>query len=90
MSYTTLDFDLKTMFLFLANATLSLDDTSKDRVFNDMAYKLMEWDNISRCEIRKVLKEFDVEFEELCSKCNEPLPDYEDNEEEPKCEECKK
>jgi len=86
---TTLNWDLKTLFLYLANATLCIDDKSKDKVFNDMAYKLMEWDNVSRRELRKILQEFDVKFEELCTDCNKEMPDYDGDEEEPRCDDCK-
>jgi len=85
---TTLNWDLKTLFLYLANATLCIDDKSKDKVFNGMAYKMMEWDTISRCELRKVIQEFGIQFEELCSNCNEPLPDYNEDEENPKYKDC--
>lgn len=84
-----LDFDLYTMFLYLANATMCINETSKNQVWNDMAYKLMEWNNISRCELRQVFNKFDMEFKELCSECNEELNDYDGDDEEPKCDNCK-
>jgi len=87
---TTLNWDMKTLFLYLQNATICIDQKSRNIVFNNMAYKLIEWENASRCEVRKVLDDMDIKFEECCSECNERLIDYEDDEEEPKCEECKK
>jgi len=81
--------DLNTLFLYLHNATHSLNEYNKYKVFNDMAYKLMEWNNVPRCELRKVVNEFYVEFEELCTDCNEKLLDYDGDEEEPRCENCK-
>ena len=85
---TTLTLDLYIFFLYLANATITLDEDLKEEVFNNMAYKLMEWDNISRCELRKVFQEFSITFEELCANCNEELWDYNGDEEAPLCEDC--
>jgi hypothetical protein len=84
-----LHWDLKTLFLFLANSTMCINDEAANRVWNDMAYKLMEWNNTSRCELRAVFNKFDMQFQELCSSCNDEMLDYEGDEEEPKCESCK-
>ena len=70
----SLHFSLHSLFLYLANATLCIDDESKDQVWNDMAYKLIEWNDVSRDEIRAVFRDFGAKFEELCHSCNEPLP----------------
>jgi hypothetical protein len=82
-----LDWDLNKLFLFLANSTLCIDDYSKQKVFNDMAYKLIEWNNTSRCELRGVFRKFDIRFEELCSNCNEEIELCEDIE-NPLCNNC--
>jgi hypothetical protein len=86
---TSLNLSLYEMFLYLANATLRLDCEQKDKVFQDMAYKLMEWDDVKRDEIRKVLRQFDIKLEEICEGCNEHLPDH-DGEGEARCDECSK
>ena len=82
-----LDWDLNKLFLFLANSTLCIDDYSKQKVFNDMAYKLIEWNNTSRCELRAVFRKFGVDFQELCANCNEELISCDDIE-APLCDEC--
>ena len=70
----SLHFSLHSLFLYLANATLCIDEEAKDKVWNDMAYKLIEWNDVSRDEIRAVFCDFGAKFEELCHSCNEPLP----------------
>jgi len=84
----TLHLSLYELFLYLANATMCIDEQAKDKVWNDMAYKLIEWNDTPRDELRAVFREFWVQFEELCSGCNEQLPegDYIGN---PLCAECK-
>ena len=84
----SLHLSLYTFFLYLANATMCIDEEAKDKVWNDMAYKLIEWNDVSRDELRAVFREFGATFEELCHGCNEPLPseEYEGN---PLCAECK-
>ena len=52
-----------------------------------MAYKLIEWQNTSRCELREVFGKFDCKFQEMCSNCNEPLDECDDVE-SPMCPEC--
>jgi hypothetical protein len=49
----------------------------------------MEWDDVKRDEIRKVLRQFDIKLEEICEGCNEHLPDH-DGEGEARCDECSK
>jgi hypothetical protein len=75
------------MFLYLANATLRIPDDLKNRVFQDMAYKLMEWDDVKRDEIRKVLRQFDIKLDEICEDCNEPLPEH-DDQGDARCDKC--
>ena len=83
-----LDWDVYTMFLYLANATMCIDDRSAEQVWNDMAYKLMEWHNIPRIELREVFNKFEMKFKELCADCNEEIE--ESVEEKPLCDACKK
>lgn len=78
---------IEALFLYLAHATLSIPDTFKNRVFQDMAYKLIEWDNIPRGELRDVFRLHDMEFEERCSGCNERLYGMVDSE-NPVCKQC--
>ena len=82
-----LDWNLDTLFLYLANATLCLSHNEKTQVFNDMAYKLMEWNNTSRCELRELFDKYGLEFIDLCARCNEELYGRRDVE-EPLCEQC--
>ena len=84
----TLNFSLYSFFLYLANATMCIDEEAKDQVWNDMAYKLIEWNDVSRDELRAVFREFGATFEELCYSCNEKLAEkeYEGN---PLCDACK-
>ena len=83
---TQLDWDTDTLFMFLGHSTMFLSERDKNRVFNDMAYKLIEWQNTSRCVLRAILLEHEITFEERCAECNE---DIEPNDEEhPKCPEC--
>jgi hypothetical protein len=89
MNTTYLKLDLYTLFLYLHNATHSLNSEDKKNVFNDISYKLIEWDYVPRCELRKVVRQFHVEFQELCTDCNEEMPDYDGGEEEPRCDNCK-
>ena len=84
---STLNLSVYDIFLYLANATMRIPDIQKYRVFQDMAYKLMEWDNVGRDEICEVLREFDMKLDEFCEGCNEPLPDY-DGQGKAKCEDC--
>ena len=85
----SLHLSLYSFFLYLANATMCIDEESKDIVWNDMAYKLIEWNNTSRDELRAVFRQFNAKFEELCHGCNEDLPEgeYEGN---PLCADCKR
>lgn len=83
---TQLDWDTDTLFMFLGHSTMFLSERDKNRVFNDMAYKLIEWQNASRRDLRGILLEHEIPFEERCAECNE---DIEPNDEEhPKCAEC--
>ena len=82
-----LDWDLNKLFLFLAHSTMCIDEDAKEKVFNDMAYKLIEWQNTSRCELRQVFGKLDCKFQEMCSNCNEPLDECDDVE-NPLCPEC--
>ena len=83
---TTLNISIYELFLYLANATMRIPDDLKHIVFQDMASKLIEWDNVERDEVRKVLLEFDIKLDEICESCNEPLPDH--HEGEAKCTRC--
>jgi hypothetical protein len=88
---TSLHLSLYTFFLYLANATMCINEEAKDKVWNDMAYKLIEWNDTPRDELRAVFREFGAHFEELCYGCNEKLPiieeEYEGN---ALCFECKR
>ena len=69
---------------------MCIPDRYKQQVYEGMAYKLMEWNHTPRSELRKVFAEYDIEFEELCIHCNEPMPDWDvEADGEPECEVCK-
>ncbi len=53
-----------------------------------MAYKLIEWDNVVRDEVRKILLQFDIKLDEICESCNELLPEHDEG--EAICDECLK
>lgn len=78
------------IFLYLSNATLSIPEEYRHRVVQDMAYKLEEWANVTRPELRRTLAEFGEKLDEMCIHCNEPIPDWDVEEEgqEPICPEC--
>ena len=82
-----LDWTLDTLFLYLSHSTMCISEEDKHKVFNDMAYKLMEWNNTSRCELRVVFRKLGCKFIEFCSKCYEEIESCHDVE-EPLCTEC--
>jgi hypothetical protein len=89
---TDLNINVEDLFALLDNSTLRLPSRQLvENVFNDMAYKLMEWYDVPRSTIRKLFANRGIYFEELCSKCDHPIDDTgqidpEDN--EPLCDEC--
>jgi hypothetical protein len=88
---TVLSLSVYDLFLYLSNATLCIPDIYKDRVVQGMAYKLEEWANVSRPELRDALKKLDIKLEEMCVNCNEPMPDWNAEEQgEPVCSQCSK
>ena len=85
-------FTLDDMFLYLSNAVICIPEKHQQTVFNDMAYKLIEWADVPRPTLRELLDKYGYEFEELCIHCNEEMSgwtqEYND-EPEPICEACK-
>ena len=55
---------LDAFLLYLADATTSIPEEYKKRVFHTMAEKLMEWDNITVEQIRAAFAKLDMTFEE--------------------------
>jgi hypothetical protein len=89
---TRLNWTLYDLFLFLSNAVMCIPDKYQQQVFNDMAYKLIEWCDTPRSELRTVFDKFSMEFEELCIHCNEEMSGWrQENEDEPDpvCDACK-
>ena len=86
---SNLDWSLDTLFLYLSHSTMCISEEDKHKVFNDMAYKLMEWNNTSRCELRVVFRKHGCKFIEFCFNCYDEL-DSCDDVEEPLCYECSK
>ena len=80
---------LEHYFLYLMHAVMCIPERYQNQVFNDMAHKLMEWNNTPIADLRKVFHILDLPFEELCTHCNEPLPDWEgEDDEDAVCEQC--
>lgn len=71
--------DLRTLFLYLSNAVISLPDIYQEQVFKDMAYKLHEWNGIPISELRTVLQDFDIQFNDTCFYCGEEMVDAPDD-----------
>lgn len=71
--------DLRSLFLYVANAVMCIPDEYQVRVFRDMAYKLHEWNNTPISELRTVLQEFDIQFNDTCSYCGEEMVDAPDD-----------
>jgi len=86
---SNLDWTLDTLFLYLSHSTMCISEEDKHKVFNDMAYKLMEWNNTSRCELRVVFRKLGCKFIEFCFNCYDELDSCCDDE-EPLCNECSK
>ena len=80
---------LNSLFLYLADATLCINDEAKDNVWRDMASTLVERGVAKRDEIRYIFRKNDMHYEEFCVKCNNPLPD-EGYTGDPLCEDCEK
>jgi hypothetical protein len=86
-------FTLDDLFLYLSNAVMCIPDKHQQQVFNDMAYKLIEWSDTPRPVLRKLLDTYGYEFEELCIHCKEEMPGWfqeDEDEPDPVCDQCKK
>ena len=59
---------LDAFLLYLANATMCIPEEYKKRVFQDMAAKLMEWDDITVEQIRAAFAKLDMSFEPRCDR----------------------
>lgn len=81
-------FDLDTLFLYLLHATLYIPEKYKNVVYNDMAFKLIEWDNVNRDDLRKILSEHNIKYKELCCECNKELPEENEYQGDPLCDRC--
>jgi hypothetical protein len=80
---------VREIFLYLTNATLCIPEAHRHTVVQAMAYKLEEWANVTRPELRAVLAGFGDTLDEMCIHCNEPLPDWNADEQgEPCCSSC--
>ena len=92
MSNSKIAINLEALFLLLGNATMCIPEKHRDRVFQDMAYKLMEWYDVSRVELRKAFDNHGIVLEELCHECNTLIQNrlVNRNDTRPLCEECSK
>jgi hypothetical protein len=89
---TKLIWSLYDLFLYLSNAVICLPNKYQNHVFNSMAYKLIEWNDTPRSELRTVFDTFGIEFDERCIDCNEEMSDWHQEDEEepdPVCDTCK-
>jgi hypothetical protein len=85
-------FTLDDLFLYLGNAVMCIPEQHQQTVFNDMAYKLIEWSDVPRSTLRKLLDKYGYEFEELCIHCNEDMSGWvqeDEDEPDPVCDQCK-
>ena len=81
---------IKDLYLYLGRAVMCIPERYQEEVYKGMAAILMEWTDTPRSELRKVFKHHDIKFEEMCIHCNEPMPDWDAEEDgEPACEACK-
>lgn len=88
---TDLNINLEALFILLGNATICIPPKYTERVFQDMAYKLIEWYNVSRVDLRRVMTIHGFHLEELCYECNTHIKDRVDhNDNKPLCDECSK
>ena len=86
-----MNIDLEALFLLLGNATTCIPEAHRNRVFQDMAYKLMEWYDTPRVELRKILEIHGTRMEERCYECNTLIKTEVDQEDaKPLCKMCSK
>ena len=71
--------DLRTLFMYVANATMCIPEVYQVRVFRDMAFKLHEWNDIPISVLRDTLKEFGIDFNDTCAYCGEDMVDAPDD-----------
>ena len=91
MSTNDLNINLEALFILLGNATISLPSKYSERAFQDMAYKLIEWYNVSRVDLRNIMSVHGFQLEELCHECNTNIKDEVDpNDNKPLCDKCSK
>jgi hypothetical protein len=82
-----INMSLYQFFLYLSNATMCIPIVFREKVFQDMAKKLIQWGQIKREELIDVLDRFDIVLEQNCIKCDEVIPEF-DYDTEPLCEFC--
>ena len=82
--------NIEALFALLSNATVSIPEKHKNKVFQDMAYKLIEWYTVSRVELRKIFYSHDIVLKELCYDCNAEILNIlvDPNDDKPQCNEC--
>ena len=84
---TTLHMDLHNFFLLALNGICTLDSDKQDEVIQNLAYKLEEWYDVTRDELRDALNKIGFKLEEVCVGCNQPMPDF-DGFGDPLCSDC--
>lgn len=92
MSTSNFNIDLECLFNLLGNAALCLPSRIlTERIFQEMAYKLIEEYDVPRSDLREIFVVHDFEFEEFCSHCNERIEDtdtIDPDDNAPLCDEC--
>ncbi len=88
---THLNWSIDEMYLYLSHAVICIPAKYQEQVANDMAYKLIEWNNTPRSVLRKAMNKYGYTFKENCTWCNENLPHWDDDEDNnPMCSSCKR
>lgn len=77
MTQDEIKINLKEMFLLLLNSVDTLRLEEQEQVMNNMAYKLEEWYDVSRDDLRKLLQDVGFKLNEICISCNEEMPEFE-------------
>ena len=75
------------LFLLVLNACTHLSRRNRNDILQNLAYKLEEWYNLSRDELRTHLAKIGFRLEERCVMCNEEMPTF-DGIGDPLCNDC--
>lgn len=68
---------IKDLFLYVGRSVMCIPVHFKDKVINEFAYALEEWDSIDIDVLREAVKNIGSKIEERCYHCNELMPEFE-------------